>query len=304
MDRVRPHFTIEERISIDRIYSFHYSELTKDYVHRGEQHDFWEFLYVDKGVVEVTTGPTTFHLRQGDMVFYSPNEFHSLRCNRRTPPDIFIISFGCRSEAMSFFEQRSLRLGDEERWFLTQLIEEGNKTFAVPVAPPRLLPPGRRAANPLARKENPEFGSEQLIKILLEALLIRLVRKHSGSSSSPRLSPATKERREPDLAERIVEYLEAHLRESPSVDQLCSVFPMSRTRLRALFRAHTGCGVTEYMVRLRIERAKRYLREETSNITEISERLGYSSIHYFSRQFRKTTGISPTEYLKTMKAHF
>ncbi|MDF2661286.1 MAG: AraC family transcriptional regulator [Paenibacillus sp.] len=56
------------------------------------------------------------------------------------------------------------------------------------------------------------------------------------------------------------------------------------------------------MSKLRIERAKQHIREDTCNVTEIAERLGYTSIHYFSRQFKKATGMAPSEYLKTMKA--
>ncbi|MEF3309888.1 AraC family transcriptional regulator [Paenibacillus sp. GYB004] len=296
------HIKLREQISVDKIYSFHYNELRQGYVYSGEKHDFWEFLYVDKGEVEITTDFSTFHVKQGDIVFYTPNEFHSLRCNRKTPPNIFIISFECKSEAMSFFSHKALHLGNEERQLLSQIIEEGNKLFVLPVARPYSVTVKRKSAHPLTRKEKFDFGTEQLIKIYLEALFIRLIRNNQVQAQKPKLSSITKEKGQRELVGRIVRYLEEHLHEHPSIDRLCAEFALSKTHLRTVFRQHTGSGITEYMSKLRIERAKQHIREDTCNITEIAERLGYTSIHYFSRQFKKATGMAPSEYLKTMKA--
>jgi AraC-like DNA-binding protein/mannose-6-phosphate isomerase-like protein (cupin superfamily) len=296
------HIKLREQITVDKIYSFHYNELAKDFVHEGEKHHFWEFLYVDKGEVEITTDLAIHVLKQGDMVFYSPNEFHSLRCNRRTPPNIFIVSFSCKSEAMSHFRGRAVRLGNEERQLLTQIMEEGNRLFVIPVERSRKTEPLKKAIHPLQRKEKPEFGAEQLIKIYLEALLIRLIRRSRDPAAKPKLSAVTKEKGRRELIDRILTYIDARLAENVSIDTLCAEFALSRTQLRTVFREQTGCGVTETIVKMRIDRAKKHIREETMNVTEIADRLGYSSVHYFSRQFKKSTGMSPSEYLKTMKA--
>ncbi|MCD9023849.1 AraC family transcriptional regulator [Cohnella silvisoli] len=293
---------LKEQISIDKIYSFHYNELNKDYVYSGEQHNFWEFLYVDKGEVEITTDFASFHLTQGDMVFYSPNEFHSLKCNRKTPPNTFIVAFGCKSEAMRFFTHKTLRLGNEERQQLSLLMEEADKLFLLPVNQTSTKSKPDVPFNPLARRDKPDFGAEQLVKIYLEALLIRLIRRHQAQPTKTKLSSVSAEKGQRDLVNRIVEYLDAHIQEHQSLDALCAEFALSKSYVRSLFRDHTGCGVTEYVVRLRIERAKQHIREETYNMTEIAERLGYASLHYFSRQFKLATGMSPSEYSKTMQA--
>jgi len=293
---------LKEQISVDKIYSMHYNEFNKDFVYSGEQHNFWEFLYVDKGEVEITTDFASFHLTQGDMVFYSPNEFHSLKCNRKTPPNTFIVAFGCKSEAMRFFTHKTLRLGNEERQQLSLLMEEADKLFLIPVTKPVSGSKPDVPFNPLARREKPDFGAEQLVKIYLEALLIRLIRRHQAQPAKPKLSSVSAEKGQRDLVSRIVEYLDTHLTEHPSLDELCAEFALSKSYLRSLFRDHTGCGIMEYVVRLRIERAKLHIREETLNMTEIAERLGYTSLHYFSRQFKLATGMSPSEYSKTVQA--
>ncbi len=53
---------------------------------------------------------------------------------------------------------------------------------------------------------------------------------------------------------------------------------------------------------MKIDAAKQLIRTEQMNFTQISEKLGYSSIHYFSRQFKKVTGMTPSEYASSIKA--
>lgn len=58
----------------------------------------------------------------------------------------------------------------------------------------------------------------------------------------------------------------------------------------------------EYFRKLKIDKAKTMIREEEYNITQIANILGYNSIHYFSKQFKGITDMSPTEYARSVKA--
>lgn len=293
---------LKEQISVDRIYSIHYNEFNKNYVYSGEQHDFWEFLYVDKGEVDIKTDFASFHLIQGDMIFYSPNEFHSLTCNRKTPPNTFIVAFGCKSEAMRFFTHKMLQLGNAERQQLSSLMEEADKLFVAPINKTINKPVAERSAHPLARKDKPDFGAEQLVKIYLETLLIQLIRRNQAQPSARKLSSLPQEKGQRDLISRIIEFLTTRIAERPSIDAVCAEFALSKSYIRTLFRYHTGSGVTEYIVRLRIEHAKLHIREEMYNMTEIADLLGYASLHFFSRQFKRITGMTPSEYSRTVQA--
>ena len=53
---------------------------------------------------------------------------------------------------------------------------------------------------------------------------------------------------------------------------------------------------------LKINAAKELIRTNRMNFTQIAEHLGYASIHYFSRQFKKVTGMTPSEYASSIKA--
>ena len=52
---------------------------------------------------------------------------------------------------------------------------------------------------------------------------------------------------------------------------------------------------------MKIDAAKQLIRSQRLNFTQIADRLGYTSVHYFSRQFKKVTGMTPSEYSVSIK---
>ena len=70
---------LKNSISIEKLYSIHYFEYMKDFVFNGEAHDFWEFMYVDKGSVLIRSEDDHLHLNTGDIIFHQPNEFHAIQ---------------------------------------------------------------------------------------------------------------------------------------------------------------------------------------------------------------------------------
>jgi AraC-like DNA-binding protein len=73
---------------------------------------------------------------------------------------------------------------------------------------------------------------------------------------------------------------------------------MSVSKLKMLFREKHGGGAIAYFIELKIDEAKRLIRKGNMNFSEIASSLGFNSLHYFSRQFKKVTGMPPTEFTK------
>ena len=95
------------------------------------------------------------------------------------------------------------------------------------------------------------------------------------------------------------------MREHPdgslTFEALCRHSGLCATALKSAFRRVNGMGVMEYYRRLRLEEARRLLREGRYNVTQTAEKLGYSSVNAFSRQFRALLGVTPTGYLKSVR---
>ncbi|CAG7618202.1 helix-turn-helix domain-containing protein [Paenibacillus allorhizosphaerae] len=286
-------YNVSREIFIEKLISCHYFEFAKNYYFNGERHDFWEVYYVDKGEIEVTTDSGMYLLKQGDMLVHEPNEFHSTRTNGKIAPNVFLVTFECDAPSLAFFKQNKwFHLGSEERSIMALLLKESFHAFG----PNPTHGTVRLIANPNDRP----FASEQLFVSYLEILLVSLIRNHAVQQEWRKAPTAVKEKREADLFDNVIEYMKQNLHGTLSLDQLCSHFCVGKSNLSIIFKNRQERGVMEYWNHLKIETAKRYIRENNYNLTEISELLGYNSLHYFSRQFKKTTGMTPSEYAKTL----
>ncbi|MCX6896764.1 MAG: AraC family transcriptional regulator [Verrucomicrobia bacterium] len=103
-----------------------------------------------------------------------------------------------------------------------------------------------------------------------------------------------------ERVEQVVFLLKQNLAEPPALEELgrkvgCSHFYLSR-----IFSAQTGLTITQYLRKLRMERAAELLRAGEHNVTEVSLEVGYSSLSHFSAAFHETFGCCPGLYpLKT-----
>ncbi len=279
-------------LRIQQVVSVHYFEYSSNYAFVGEQHDFWEFVYVDKGEVMVTADKREFALKKGEITFHKPGEFHSLRANGVVAPNLVIASFFCDSPAMQAFESKVCRVGDRARELMGRLIQEAGDAFSTPLDDPLL--------QQLERRQDAPFAAEQMVGIALEWLLIELVRS-DGVPAPAKPSSLIREKSQTEFIEKVQAYLEANVSNRLTLGDICRDNLVGRSYLQKIFREKTGGGAMEYFGTLKIKKAKEMIREGSHNFTEIAAALGYNSIHYFSRHFKKVTGMTPSEYASSVK---
>jgi AraC-like DNA-binding protein len=277
---------------VEQLVSVHYFEYTSHYYFEGEQHDFWELLYVDKGALDVQAGDVVHHLEKGQLIFHKPGEFHALRaCG--VSPNLVVVSFVCHGQAMRFFEGCIVQAGDAERALMARIVEEASSAFSTPLNDPTVMQ--------LVRAPDAPFGCEQLIANAIEQLLIGLVRRETQGQATTPPTSLIRERSQQDFVEHVTRYLEENLGSKLTLADVCRDNLVGRSYLQKIFREKTGGGVMEYFGMLKIEAAKQKIRDGSHNFTEIASMLGYNSIHYFSRHFKKVTGMTPSEYASSVK---
>ncbi|MDO4298383.1 MAG: AraC family transcriptional regulator [Lachnospiraceae bacterium] len=281
---------LSEVIHIERIVTIHYFEYMKDFCFPGESHDFWEFQCVDKGTVRVLDHT----LKAGQVIFHKPNEFHDLAAYSESAPNVVVVSFVCHSPVMKFFENRIMELTDQERNLIGMIISEARRCIKPPFDDPYL--------KKMEKREDACFGSEQFIRIYLESLLLVMIRRNLPRQPKAPLQDWPLADAGQEEYGRILEYLKQHLCGYVTIEDICRENLIGRSQLQKLFREKHGCGVIDYFTRMKVEYAKQLIREQKHNFTQISELLGYSSIHYFSRRFKKVTGMTPSEYMASIKA--
>ncbi len=280
-------------LSVQRIVTIHYFEYTSNYSYEGESHPFWEFLYVDKGEVDVVGGDRHYTLKKGQIIFHKPGEFHKLWANGEVAPNLVVVSFKCDSPAMDFFKEKVLQVGDMERNCMAAIVSEAESVFATPLNDPD--------TQQLVRNQDIPFAAEQLIRLHLELMLINLQRVAITSQPIAQPGSLIREKNQKDFMDKVLTYLEANIHRRLTLEDVCRENLVGRSYLQKIFRERTGGGVMEYFGKQKIAAAKQMIRQNRNNFTEISAMLGYTSIHYFSRHFKKVTGMTPSEYASSVK---
>ena len=98
------------------------------------------------------------------------------------------------------------------------------------------------------------------------------------------------------IVREVAEYIDAHYYEELSLVSLAADFHVESSYLSKVFRQEIGETLILYITRKRMEKAKNYMRNSETNLTEIAFMVGYDDYTYFSRVFKKNTGVSPREY--------
>ena len=95
-----------------------------------------------------------------------------------------------------------------------------------------------------------------------------------------------------------LDYIAENYNKPITNDELANLLGISTVYFRKLFTQYTGTSPISYVQQIRIKKAKEMLKSDYSNISLISETVGYSNIYHFSKAFKQITGYSPTQYAK------
>ena len=95
---------------------------------------------------------------------------------------------------------------------------------------------------------------------------------------------------------RITDWMAGHMPEEFSLARLAEQAGMSEFHFNRLFKRATGVPPSQYHIKLRMDAARRLLRETKKSVITIAIEVGYSNPSHFARFFRKEAGLSPTDY--------
>ncbi|MBE6911333.1 MAG: helix-turn-helix transcriptional regulator [Ruminococcaceae bacterium] len=281
---------IPEFITVKSIISL--SQTTRDgneNIKDGEVHTFWEFLCLEKGEINILVDGEIYHLVAGQLIMYAPHSFHSVVASKEAI--LNIVCFATDSEAMSIFKGKIINLNEQQLDELAHLITFGKHLFA-----PALQDVYDRG---MVSKENIKAYQLQRISNLLELFLLNLYEKETEDDLPIDVSSINIANYQNDQFRKLTEYLKSKIEENLTLEQISADCSISIPNLHRLCRKQCGCGPITYFISLKIGTAKKLIRQTSLNFTQISARLGFSSLNYFSKLFKARTGMTPSEYAKS-----
>lgn len=263
---------ISSSLDISEIYTKFYQEKGTNYNFSGEKHSYWELTYVDKGELLTTIDGVSYHLKQGDLIFYAPMQFHTQSTFEKISRSYLTINFKMNFNHADLLCNKIFSLKRDSYFIVTKLIEE---------------------------LSNDNLYSNDLSLCYLKELIIQMLRLNNSHFHS---KPTThmQQTYENELLNDILLYIDNNIYEKISVSTLCEHFCISTSMLHSLFRKNMNNTAKNYINELKLSKSKELIRNSTHTLSEISEMLGFSSIHYFSKKFKSYFNISPTEYSKSI----
>lgn len=284
---------IKPEIAIEGFHYVYYFEFDKTFYHPSEKHNFWELVYVDDGCINAIVDGVGCELSKGQVIFHTPSEPHSHIANHQDSSNLVVIAFSCNSSVMSFFTRKIFSLEKSSRKILSLFLEETRNAMGH-------IPGDYYNKSPLDFSHAAP-GSVQLMQCYLVEFLFSLIRSDQVYVQNMRHTQDSRRIADSALISSIVSFIEENLSIQPSLPLLCEHFSVSRTYLCRIFKEENGTSPIDYWIDLKIKEAKKLIREGNYNITQISELLGYSSIHHFTRMFKRSTGLSPIAYRNSVR---
>lgn len=114
---------------------------------------------------------------------------------------------------------------------------------------------------------------------------------------------ARQERMEPDVVGRIKQYIIAHCDEEISLETIAKQVDLNPFYISKMFKEQLGINYIDFLTECRIDKAKSLMGNSERSLKEITFEVGYNDPNYFSKVFRKSCGMSPTEYRKALLGH-
>jgi AraC-like DNA-binding protein len=250
-----------------------------------------QFFFVISGEAHLRLGADEYAIKPGECVFYGAQSPHVLSSVEHT--EYFSIHFSWHEASPvpvhPAYGLRNVSADELRRKAAEYRLEvPGAGVMAMPHHFP--LPDAEELMMNIVREYRQEApGSPFLLRALLMQLIVSVLRRigkrPASGAAYGRIAPALSAMQEqPGRSWSVAE-----------LAKRCGYHPSYFTRV---FYQETGSNPKQYLISERIKLAKQaLLRGEP--VEAIAERLGYASIHYFSNNFKKETGLSPSEYRQT-----
>lgn len=274
-------YVVKKLVTVQHLVTLEYFELPPGFSYPQESHDFYEFVFVEKGNVFCHAENDAVCLNQEDFYLITPNTPHSYCMQSDTPSTVLIVCFKCKAHILHLLKGRST-LSDDVKRLIRQILFEAKDTFCFPFHKKLVL------------KSDAKLGSQQLIENYIEEVLIRLIQTETYKDHDIKVVKNALEMKK-SIVREVIKTLQDNLYNKITLTDIANTTYYSKTYLNNTFKEMTGTTIMTYFQKMKMEEAKKCLRKGESTIA-VAEKLHFESAHYFCKVFKKLAGMTVSEY--------
>ena len=262
------------KMNLKEIFTCFYQVRKSNYTFPGESHDYYELTYIDHGTLDTTVDGHSYRLSKYDLILYYPGQFHTQSTDSQSTCSYLTITFDMDNKLPGDLKNRVFHTRKD----IYQVLSEFMKSI----------------------QSDGHLNSE-LVLLYLKQILILLYQFDDEVEESISITAnPMQEHYESTLLNEILVFINNNVYKQFTVEDLCTKFSISRSSLQNLFKSNIHITPKQYISNVKLNQAKIMIHEHNQTISEISDILGFTSIHYFSRKFKLQYGISPTDYAKSI----
>lgn len=275
-------------LNVSGIYTIFENTLKNRYTTEGESHDFWELVFVLSGKLYADTCNKIIDIKEGEFILHQPNDYHR-HFVLNNLADIIIVSFDCDYQALHAVSRKAIHLNQAAKMLLKDSLHISGKIF-------------ERYTDNFDFVKYQEYNevNEQLLRNSLENLLIMIIHQQAKDRIYVK-SLSNIEERDNQLISDVIKYLGKNIYSNLTIHQICKEFSICKTSLSVKFKKATYMSIIDYYNNIKIMKSMEFLGCTHVNISQVADMFHYSSSQYYSRIFKKYTGISPSEFIAQHK---
>ena len=260
------------KINVNEILVYYYQVKSSNYIFNGEKHNFWELTYVDNGNLITEVEGVEYLLKPNDAIIYAPGQFHTQKMDGVEACSYLTVIFDMDFKNPSLLSNQVFHSSRKIVNTLQEFIQSSDKQ---------------------------DNYSKELCICFLNQAIIQFLQQTNTKVTKIASSPI-QQKYEDQFLNEIIMYINYNYSQPLTVAQICQNFSISRSFLQQLFNKNLGIAPKQYIAQVKLKKAKILIKENKYTISDISEKLGFTSIHYFSRAFKKEFNLSPSEYAKSI----
>jgi len=248
----------------------------------GGTHPHSELLYITRGQAHLEWMGETYICAAPCLFLLTPNTPHRLQCHR-TPIDFWFIELHVEEDDRFATAEQAIR------W--NRLQREADYSSPGMTAIAHTL---EALVHSLEAKYAGDGEYDEEIVLLDIQKIIRLVQNRLRTNKRTVFDAHYKSTRE--LAQTLMRHMESNYFEPIDLAALSLQVHFNPSYLARVFKSETGVTPMQYLSNLRLSAATSFLIHTEMGIQQIAEETGFNSIHYFSRLFKRTYGVSPQQW--------
>lgn len=249
-----------------------------DYPLHSHYHLSCEMVFVSAGAAEFIINGKSYMAEENSLVFISSYERHGVRIRRRPYRRYFAM----------------IQVTELERAFpsspLSGIFQNRPQDFSHCVSLQRAAPePERLFARLLEERDSPNPYGEQMVRALLEEVLIHVYRVCPQNFVPIETGAAGRVR-------EVQRYIESHFAEDLHISDLAKAFYMNHCYMTHLFKKQVGYSPKQYLLLNRLSYAQELLENSNLPVSQIAFQCGFGDANNFIRAFRESFGLSPSQF--------